>query len=101
MAIVSLEMLKRQVRADDFADDDCILQQCLDAAEDYVVRATNRTLEDLYDMGGGQFPPALAGAVLMLAASRYATPENDSAAGFREVPYGVTAIIKQFRKLAD
>ena len=101
MAVVDLALFKKHVRADDFADDDAILQQCLDAAEDYVVRATNRTEDELVEMGGGKFPPSLAQAVLILAAARYATPENDATMQMHEVPYGATAIIKQFRKLAD
>ena len=101
MAVVDFALFKKHVRADDFSDDDLILQQCLDAAEDYVVRATNRTEAELVEMGGGKFPPSLLQAILLIAAARYATPENDAAVQMREVPYGATAIIKQFRKLAD
>lgn len=51
MSHTSLTLFKQHVRADDFADDDAYLQQCLDAAEQQVVTATNRTLDELLALG--------------------------------------------------
>ena len=51
-----LQMLKKQVRADDFTDDDDYLQSLLDAAEEFILVYTNRTKDELIDMGGGDFP---------------------------------------------
>ena len=45
MAVVSLALFKKHVRADDFADDDEYLQHLLDTAESAVITATNRTQE--------------------------------------------------------
>lgn len=59
MSEVALSLFKKHVRADDFSDDDDYLQQCLDAAEASVVRATNRTLDELKLMGGGSLPAPL------------------------------------------
>ena len=101
MATVSLELFKKHVRADDFNDDDEQLQQYLDAAERQVIMATNRTEEELVAMGGGKLPPMRVQAVLMRAAANYANPENTTGVQYREVPWGATALIKPFRKLAD
>lgn len=101
MSIVSLELLKKHVRADDFNADDEKLQQYLDAAEQQVITATNRTEAELTEIGGGKFPPMLAQAVLLVAAAWYAVPENTAGVQYHEVPYGATALIKPFRKLAD
>ena len=101
MAIVDLALFKKHVRADDFAYDDEVLQQCLDAAEELVVMATNRTEEELLELGEGKYPPRLAQAILMVAASYYATPETTAGVQYHEMPWGATAIIKSLRKLAD
>ena len=101
MSLVSLELFKKHVRADDFNADDEQLQQYLDAAEQQVIMATNRTEDELVEMGGGVFPSMLVQAVLLVAAAWYATPENTAGVRYHEVPYGATALIKPFRKLAD
>lgn len=101
MSLVDLELFKQHVRADDFDTDDAKLRQYLDAAEQQVVMATNRTVDELTAMGGGTFPPMLVQAVLLLAAASYAQPEATAAAQYHEVPWGVSALIKPFRKLAD
>ena len=46
MAVVSLALFKKHVRADDFADDDEYLEHLLDTAESAVITATNRTKEE-------------------------------------------------------
>ena len=43
MATIDIELLKKHVRADDFSDDDTYLAHLLEAAEQYVCTATNRT----------------------------------------------------------
>lgn len=59
MAIVDLELFKKHVRADDFTDDDAYMLHLLDAAEQAVVTATNRTAAEL-TAGGGGFPGSAA-----------------------------------------
>ncbi len=101
MAVTELTTLKQYVHATEFDDDDEALQLILDASEDYVVRATGRTKEELLEMGGGEkLPNQLSLAVLMVAAARYAQPEGESTQQAHELPFGVTTMIKQFRKLA-
>ena len=100
MATVKLELLKQHVRADDFADDDIYLAQLLEASEEYVVTATNRTSEELLALGGGSALPAtLQQAVLMIAGHWYNQREAVSGVQMAEVPYTVQALIKPFRKL--
>lgn len=56
MATVDFELFKQHVRADDFADDDEYLRHLLSTAECAVITATNRTAEELEQMGGEKCP---------------------------------------------
>ncbi len=99
MAVTGLSVLKEYVHATEFDDDDAILQLILNASEDYVVGATGRTLEELLEMGGGdKLPDQLTLATLMVAAARYAQPEGETSQQAHELPFGVTTMVKQFRK---
>lgn len=51
--MVSLELFKQHVRADDFSDDDAYLAHLLGVAEEWVVRETNRSIEELKGLNGG------------------------------------------------
>lgn len=99
MAIVTLELLKKHVRADDFEEDDVLLQQYLTSAEEYVIKETHRTAEELTALGGGVFPPMLVQAILMTAAHWYNQRESVSPTQMSEVPYTLQALVKPFRKL--
>ena len=101
MATVDLELLKKHVRADDFADDDDYLAFLLDAAEQHVCNATNRKAEELLEMGGGVLPATLQQAVLLTAGHWYNQREAVSGVQMAEVPYTVQALIKPYRKLAN
>lgn len=96
-----LQMLKKQVRADDFNDDDDYLQQLLDVADEYICKYTNRNREELVEMGGGQMPRMLFQAKLLIAAHWYNQREAVSQGEMKEVPYTLSALIKPFRKLAE
>ena len=97
----SLGLLKKQVRADDFADDDAYLQHLLDTAKEAVVTATNRTEAELREMGvDGHLPRMLLQAALMLAAHWYNQRESVSTVAMHEVPDSVQALVKPYRKLA-
>lgn len=101
MATVDLELLKKHVRADDFADDDDYLARLLDAAEQYVCTATNREAAELLEMGGGKLPAMLQQAVLLIAGHWYNQREAVSGVQMAEVPYTLQALIKPYRKLAN
>ncbi len=101
MNTVSLALFKQHVRADDFADDDQYLQQCLSAATELVVSQTNRTLEELVALGpdGINLPPSIVQAILLVGGSMYDHRENDAPTQYHEIPLGAEAIIKRFRRL--
>lgn len=101
MALVSLELLKKHVRADDFVDDDTYLSRLLSAAEEYVCTATNRTEAELLENGGGELPATLQQAVLLIAGHWYNQREAVSGVQMAEVPYTLQALIKPYRKLAE
>lgn len=99
MATTKLELLKKHVRADDFSGDDVYLAQLLNAAEEYVVMATNRTTEELLVMGGEALPASLQQAVLLIAGHWYNQREAVSGVQMAEVPYTLQALVKPYRKL--
>lgn len=100
MATTKLELLKKHVRADDFSGDDDYLAQLLNAAEEYVVMATNRTTEELLEMGDGEtLPASLQQAVLLIAGHWYNQREAVSGVQMAEVPYTLQALVKPYRKL--
>ena len=99
--VVSLELFKKHVRADDFADDDFYLQHLLDTAESHIVRMTNRSKEELTKMGGGEFPFDIKHAIMMLGAHWYNQRESISITQMYSVPDSLQALIKPFRKLVE
>lgn len=102
MAVVSLALFKKHVRADDFADDDEYLQHLLDTAESAVITSTNRTQEELAQMGNGHdVPTPIKHAILMLGAHWYNQRESVSSVQMHTVPDSLQALIKPYRKLAE
>lgn len=101
MAVVSLALFKKHVRADDFADDDEYLQHLLDTAESEVITATNRTQEELAQMGNGNVPTPIKHAIMMLGAHWYNQRESVSSVQMHAVPDSLQALIKPYRKLAE
>jgi len=100
MAKTDIALLKQHVRADDFSDDDQYLAHLLDAAEQYVCTATNRTSDELVELGDGSLPVMLQQAVLLTAGHWYNQREAVSGVQMAEVPYTLQALIKPYRKLA-
>lgn len=101
MAAVSLELFKKHVRADDFADDDVYLQHLLDTAEVSVITATNRTDDELKAIGDGELPKPIQQAIMMVAAHWYNQRESVSMAQMHQVPETLSALIKPYRKLVE
>lgn len=99
MAAVSLALFKKHVRADDFADDDTYLEHLLEAAEQSVVTATNRSVEELTADTAGDFPAPLKQAVMLLAAHWYNQRESVSGVQMHEVPDSLQALVKPFTRL--
>lgn len=101
MAVVSLALFKKHVRADDFSDDDEYLQHLIDTAEVAIITATNRTEEELTDGNGGEFPAPLKHAIMMVAAHWYNQRESVSTTQMHEVPDALQALVKPYRKLGS
>lgn len=101
MTIVDFELFKKHVRADDFADEDDKLHFILESAEAQVIRATNRTADELCEMNGGEFPTPLKQAIMMVGAMLYAYPEGMMPSQYGSIPFGPMAIINQYRKLGS
>lgn len=101
MSLVSLELFKQHVRADDFADDDAYLSHLLEVAEEWVVRETNRSVDELHDANGGEFPRSLLQAIMMVAGHWYNQREGVSGVQMHEVPYSLKALVKPWTKLVD
>lgn len=101
MAVVSLALFKKHVRADDFADDDVYLEHLLKTAEESVITATNRTEQELTAGNGGEFPTPLRHAVMMLAAHWYNQRESVSGVQMYQVPDSLQALVKPYRKLVS
>lgn len=101
MAVVSLALFKKHVRADDFADDDEYLEHLLGAAETAVITATNRGQEELEQMGGGEMPTPIKHAIMLLGAHWYNQRESVSSVQMHAVPDSLQALIKPYRKLAE
>lgn len=99
MSVVSLELFKKHVRADDFTDDDDKLQAILESAEVEVIKATNRTKDELVEMGDGEFPLPLQQAIMMVGALKYAYPEGLIPSQYAHIAFGPVGIIKMYRKL--
>lgn len=99
MAVVSLALFKKHVRADDFADDDEYLAHLLEAAEVSVIAATNRSVQELADGNAGEFPTPLKQAVMMLAAHWYNQRESVSSVQMHQVPDSLQTLVKPYRKL--
>ncbi|MBD5370364.1 MAG: phage gp6-like head-tail connector protein [Bacteroides sp.] len=97
MPVVDLDLFKKHVRADDFADDDSYLASILEAAEESVVKAVNRP-----ELSGAcDWPPMLRQAVMLLAGHWYNQREGVAAVQMHEVPYTVQALIKPWRRLVS
>ncbi len=101
MAVVSLALFKKHVRADDFADDDEYLEHLLATAEVSIITATNRTEQELIDDNAGEFPAPLKHAIMMLAGHWYNQRESVSTVQMHEVPDALQALVKPYRKLVS
>ena len=101
MAVVDLALFKKHVRADDFAEDDDYLAHLLMTAETAVITATNRTAEELEEMGGGDMPSPIKHAILMVGAHWYNQRESVSSVSMNAVPDSLQSLIKPYRKLAE
>lgn len=69
--LTDFDLFRKHCRADDFDDETEYLRFLLEAAEETIVKATNRSAAELVEMGGGEFPRSLRIAVYSLGAHWY------------------------------
>ena len=74
---LSLDELKEHIRVDkEFYDDDAYIERLGKAALRHVFHMTNRPMEELVEMGEGEFPEELRFAACQLAAHWYRVRED-------------------------
>lgn len=86
MTYLNLELIKNHLNLQNFADDDKYLQHLGSAVEFVVERDLDKMLSKIAEENGGEFPPSLLHAMLLLLGTYYANRENISYASCVEVP---------------
>ena len=97
---VTVEELKKQLRVD-YEEEDDLLMTYGEAAEDVVVKATNRSVEELKEMGGGILPMPIRVAILKMAAEMFTNRGITTQGNVQVVPYGFEVLIKPYVKLGE
>lgn len=86
MTYLNLELIKNHLNLQNFSDDDKYLQHLGSAVEFVVERDIDKKLTTIAQENGGELPPSLLHAMLLLLGSYYANRENISYASCVEVP---------------
>jgi hypothetical protein len=86
MTYLNLELIKNHLNLQNFSDDDTYLQHLGSAVEFVVERDIDKKLSKIAEENGGEFPPSLLHAMLLLVGTYYANRENISYASCVEVP---------------
>lgn len=96
MAIVEVHELKDQLAFtnDVGSADDALLHKKLEAAQDHIERLLGFVIQEEYP---GAVPASLKEAVLQLAAHWFEHREGVTER-LKEVPYGVSAIVAEYRE---
>lgn len=94
---LTLEELKSQMRVDmDYTEEDEHIARLGRVALRHVFDLTNRPMEELVDMGGGEFPEPLRFAACQLAAHWYRVREPDTTAQQHRVPDTYDVLVKPY-----
>ncbi len=97
MTYLNLELIKTHLNLQDFSDDDKYLQHLGSAVEFVVERDIDKKLTTIAQENGGELPPSLLHAMLLLLGSYYANRENISYASCVEVPKTYAYICDLYR----
>ena len=97
MTYLNLELIKNHLNLQNFSDDDKYLQHLGSAVEFVVERDIDKKLSKIAEENGGEFPPSLLHAMLLLLGSYYANSENISYASCVEVPKTYAYICDLYR----
>lgn len=97
MTYLNLELIKNHLNLQNFSDDDTYLQHLGSAVEFVVERDIDKKLSKIAEENGGEFPPSLLHAMLLLLGTYYANRENISYASCVEVPKTYAYICDLYR----
>lgn len=97
MAYLNLELIKTHLNLQNFSDDDKYLQHLGSAVEFVVERDIDKKLTTIAQENGGELPPSLLHAMLLLLGTYYANRENISYASCVEVPKTYAYICDLYR----
>lgn len=97
MTYLNLELIKNHLNLQNFSDDDKYLQHLGSAVEFVVERDLDKKLSKIAEENGGEFPPSLLHAMLLLLGTYYANRENISYASCVEVPKTYAYICDLYR----
>lgn len=85
----------------DYDEDDQHIEFLGKVATSQIFHSTRRSLEELEEMGGGEYPSELRQAALQLAAHWYRVRESVSSTTQNAVPFSIAFLVKPFVKLTD
>lgn len=97
MTYLNLELIKNHLNLQNFSDDDTYLQHLGSAVEFVVERDIDKKLTTIAQENGGELPPSLLHAMLLLLGTYYANRENISYASCVEVPKTYAYICDLYR----
>jgi uncharacterized phage protein (predicted DNA packaging) len=101
MKWLTLERIKQQLRIEpDFTDEDELLEEYGESAEEVLLNYLNRTYEDVFEVYG-RVPAPLRHAALMLVDTSYQYRSPVSAQNMSLVPYTFDLLIKPYMRLAS
>lgn len=100
MEIITLQEIKLQCRIDG-DEEDALLTAYGDAAEHQVCNMTARSFDELRERGGGDWPPPLKVAALLLAAHWYRQREAVAPGSANAVPYAVEYLTRPYTRLTQ
>ena len=97
MTYLNLELIKTHLNLQNFSDDDKYLQHLGSAVEFVVERDLDKKLTTIAQENGGELPPSLLHAMLLLLSTYYANRENVSYASCVEEPKTYAYICDLYR----
>ena len=101
MKWLTLERIKQQCRIEqDFTDEDDVLEEYGESAEETVLNTLNRTYEDIVEVYG-KIPAPIRHASLMLVDVSYQHRSPVSGQNMYLVPYTFDLLLKPYMKLAS
>ena len=101
MKWLTLERIKAQLRIEpDFHDEDDLLEEYGESAEEVLLNYLNRTYEDVIEVYG-RVPAPLRHASMMLVDTSYQYRSPVSAQNMSLVPYTFDLLVKPYMRLAS